>query len=95
MSIIEFTLRHRSPYANALGEAVRRRREQLGMTVRQAADRAGLQPFHWVRLELGAWVPDNNDPDAEAIADALDMNIVIIDWFALVSRIHQGKDQER
>ena len=90
MSIIKFNLRHQGPFANALGEFVRRRREKLGMTIRQAAELAGLEPFHWVRLELGAWIPDDDDPNAEAIADVLDMNSVILDWYALVSRTHQN-----
>jgi transcriptional regulator with XRE-family HTH domain len=89
MSIIEFRL-HRDPFANALGDCVRRRREKLGMTVRQAAERAGLKPFHWMQLELGAWVPDDNDPDQQVIADALDVNPVIISFYALVSRQHQN-----
>jgi transcriptional regulator with XRE-family HTH domain len=88
MSIIRFHL-HPDPLANALGEFVRGRREKLGMTVRQAADRAGLLPFHWIQLELGSWVPDDNDPDQEVIADALDMNPVIVSFYALVSREHQ------
>jgi transcriptional regulator with XRE-family HTH domain len=90
MSIIKFRL-HPDPLANALGDFVRGRREKLGMTVRQAADRAGLQPFHWIQMELGAWVPDDNDPDQEVIADALDMNPVIISFYALVSREHQDR----
>jgi hypothetical protein len=94
MSIIDFRyLQHKDPLANALGDFVRHRREKLGMTVRQAADLAGLQPFHWIRLELGAWVPDDNDPAAQAIADVLDMQIVIVDFYAMVSRIHQEQDQ--
>ena len=88
MSILKFRL-HADPLANALGEFVRGRREKLGMTVRQAADRAGLLPFHWIQLELGSWVPDDNDPDQEVIADALDMNPVIVSFYALVSREHQ------
>jgi hypothetical protein len=96
MSIIDFRyLQHKDPLANALGDFIRRRREQMWMTVRQAADLAGLQPFHWIRLELGAWVPDENDPAAQAIADVLDMNIVILDFYAMVSRTHQSREQDQ
>ena len=96
MSIIEFRyLRHKDPLANALGDFVRRRREKLGMTVRQAADLAGIQPFHWVRLEFGAWVPEDNDPECQVISDVLNMNIVIVDFYARVSRMHQEQDQNR
>ena len=96
MSIIDFRyLQYKDPLANALGGFVRERREKLGMTVRQAADLAGLPPFHWIRLELGAWVPDNNDPETQAIADALNMTVVIVDWYAMVSRMYQENEKDQ
>jgi HTH-type transcriptional regulator / antitoxin HipB len=52
-----------------LGEAVRHRREQLGITQAQLAERAGLQQPAVARFETGGTMP--TIPMLERLADAL------------------------
>jgi HTH-type transcriptional regulator/antitoxin HipB len=52
-----------------LGEAVRHRREQLGITQAQLAERAGLQQPAVARFEAGGTMP--TIPMLERLADAL------------------------
>jgi len=52
-----------------LGEAVRHRREELGMTQAELAERAGLQQPAVARFETGGTMP--TIPMLERLADAL------------------------
>lgn len=56
---------------------IRTRREKLGLTQQQAADKAGMPRPHWARLEAG----DRPDPQlstAEKVAHALDCSLTTI-----------------
>ena len=56
-----------------LGEAVRHRREQLGITQAQLAERAGLQQPAVARFETGGTMP--TIPMLERLADALGLRL--------------------
>jgi|SRR5215475_3112612 len=56
-----------------LGEAVRHRREELGITQAELAERAGLQQPAVARFEAGGTMP--TIPMLERLADALHMHL--------------------
>lgn len=56
-----------------LGEAVRNRREELGLTQSELARRAGLKQPAVARLEMGGTMP--SIPTLERIAEALQMRL--------------------
>ena len=56
-----------------LGEAVRQRREELGITQAQLAERAGLQQPAVARFETGGTMP--TIPMLERLADALGLRL--------------------
>ena len=56
-----------------LGEAVRHRREELGLTQAQLAERAGLQQPAVARFETGGTMP--TIPMLERLADALSLRL--------------------
>jgi HTH-type transcriptional regulator / antitoxin HipB len=56
-----------------LGEAVRHRREELGITQAQLAERAGLQQPAVARFETGGTMP--TIPMLERLADALGLRL--------------------
>jgi hypothetical protein len=72
-------------YRQLLGIAVRCRREQLGLSLDQAAYRAGVEAFMWFGLEEGAWVPEDT-ATLRSIADSLEASYIQVSFLALVSR---------
>ncbi|ACY99154.1 MULTISPECIES: helix-turn-helix domain-containing protein [Thermomonospora] len=58
-----------------LGEAVRLRREELGLTQAQLAERAGLKQPAVARFEAGGTMP--TIPMLERLAEALEMRLSI------------------
>ncbi|MEO3812434.1 helix-turn-helix transcriptional regulator [Sphaerisporangium sp. B11E5] len=58
-----------------LGEAVRRRREELGLTQAQLAERAGLQQPAVARFEAGGTMP--TIPLLERLAEALEVRLSV------------------
>jgi len=58
-----------------LGEAVRRRREELGLTQAQLAERAGLKQPAVARFEAGGTMP--TIPMLERLAAALGMRLTL------------------
>ncbi|MFE3452084.1 helix-turn-helix domain-containing protein [Nonomuraea sp. NPDC059194] len=58
-----------------LGEAVRRRREELGLTQAELAERAGLKQPAVARLEAGGTMP--TIPMLERVAEALEMRLSV------------------
>lgn len=75
--------------ALALASMVRRRRQNLGMSVERAADLSGLQVSEWCALESG-WVPDQFC-FLSAIAQTLDLGYLQLSFLAEVSRYNQIK----
>ncbi|RAY16005.1 XRE family transcriptional regulator [Actinomadura craniellae] len=58
-----------------LGEAVRSRREELGLTQAQLAERAGLKQPAVARFEAGGTMP--TIPMLERLAEALEMRLSV------------------
>jgi ribosome-binding protein aMBF1 (putative translation factor) len=58
-----------------LGEAVRHRREELGLTQTELAARAGLKQPAVARLEAGGTMP--TIPMLERVAEALDVRLIV------------------
>ena len=73
-------------YATALSRYVRRRREELGMTVEYAAKQAGMATSEWLVLESG-WAPTYRE--LRPIAEVLEVGVSQLTFLSLVSRCHQ------
>ncbi|WP_433499971.1 helix-turn-helix domain-containing protein [Sphaerimonospora sp. CA-214678] len=58
-----------------LGEAVRRRREELGLTQAELAERAGLKQPAVARFEAGGTMP--TIPMLERLAEALELRLSV------------------
>lgn len=58
-----------------LGEAVRRRREELGLTQAELAERAGLKQPAIARFEAGGTMP--TIPMLERLAEALELRLSV------------------
>ncbi len=58
-------------YAELLGESVRLRRLELGISIPEAADLSGITVFQWAALEYGLWIPEDG-PVMHAIAGTLE-----------------------
>ena len=54
-----------------LANCIRRRREELGLSVERAAQLTGIEISQWQALEAG-WVPDLESGLLEAIAETLE-----------------------
>lgn len=53
--------------------AVQARREELGLSIFEAADLSGLAVYQWAAVEEGCWVPENRNV-IRSIAGALETN---------------------
>jgi hypothetical protein len=73
-------------YATLLARYVDRRRRELGLSVEQAADLAGIEASQWVALENG-WLPDL--PLVQSIAGTLQVRWTDLDLMCLLSRCAQ------
>jgi hypothetical protein len=74
---------NRIHYATALARYVRRRRQELGMTVELSAKLAGIETSEWDALESG-WVPSDEEL-IWAIAGTLEVcqpQISLLAWFS-------------
>jgi transcriptional regulator with XRE-family HTH domain len=93
MSIVKSTNKTVKPNrihnALALASMVRRRRQNLGMSVERAADLSGLQVSEWRALETG-WAPDKFCV-LSAVAQTLDVGYLRLSFLAEVSRYNQIK----
>jgi predicted transcriptional regulator len=56
--------------AQLLAGCIRRRREELGLSIERAAQLTGIEPSQWQALETG-WVPDLESGLLGAIAETL------------------------
>ncbi len=74
-------------WSTLLADAVRARRDELGLTVDECALRADMHPSRWMAVERGAWIP-NERSEVRAIAEALHGDTTRLSFLALVSRQH-------
>src|SRR5947209_2568507 len=74
-------------HSRALADAVRTRRERLGLSIARAATSAGLLVFEWFAIEAGKLIPDQSDLDA--IAHVVQMSPTMASLLALISRENQ------
>lgn len=74
--------------AELLGESVRCRRIELGLSIDQAAELSGLCVFQWAALEHALWVPDDG-PALRAVTDTLQANYEMVSYCAAVSRANR------
>jgi transcriptional regulator with XRE-family HTH domain len=74
-------------WASALARYTAARREQLGLTVTEAAELSGLQISEWLGLEDG-WVPEDV-ATLRAIAGALRVRWMDYHTLAFLAECHQ------
>ncbi len=94
MQSISFVRRPICPkhYAELLGNSVRQRRIELGVSIAEAADLSGVTALQWAALELGLWIPEEG-PVMSAIAGTLEADPTALSFWAHVSRVHQPEQQ--
>jgi hypothetical protein len=73
-----------SLYAAPLARAIRERRNQLRLTLDQAARAAGFSLPQWIHLEVGTWIPDQFS-DMDAIAGVLGEGVATISFLCLLA----------
>jgi transcriptional regulator with XRE-family HTH domain len=67
---------------------VRRLREQLGLSVKRAAELSGMETSDWYALEAG-WVPSQDSGLVDAIAGTLECGHIQTSFIAEISRYNQ------
>ena len=67
---------------------VRRRREELGLSVERAAELSGMELSDWYALEAG-WVPSQESGLLDAIAGTLESGSRTVLFIAEISRYNQ------
>jgi transcriptional regulator with XRE-family HTH domain len=71
-----------------LASCIRRRREELGLSIERAAQLTGLEISQWYALEAG-WVPSEESGLLEAIAGTLEVSFPCVLFVADVSSAFQ------
>ena len=79
----------RAHLAFLLASCVRRRRQQLGLSLERAAELSGMQISEWCALEAG-WVPEQQSNLLHAIAGTLEACYLHAAFIAEISREHQS-----
>lgn len=74
-------------YASAFARYTRKRRAQLGLTVDDAAELAGMKLCDWAAMESG-WLPENQDV-IRAVAETLETAWPDLELLALFARSAQ------
>ncbi len=74
--------------AMLLARSVRRRRQELGLSVKRSAELAGMATSDWYALEAG-WVPSQESGLVDAIAGTLESGHMQTSFIAEVSRYNQ------
>ncbi len=77
--------------AMSMARYVRRRREQIQLSVPEAASLAGMDAIDWFAVE-GGWIPPESDCRLHAIADALNVCWEQIDFGAAFTRAAAERD---
>ena len=75
-------------FAMLLARGVRRRREELGLSIERAAQLSGMELSDWYALEAG-WVPSQDSGLVEAIAGTLESGYIQTSLIAEISRYNQ------
>ena len=78
----------RADWAMLLARNVRRRREQLGLSVKSAAELSGMESSEWYVLEAG-WVPSVESGLLDSIAGTLQACHIQLPLMAEISRYNQ------
>jgi hypothetical protein len=78
----------RADMAMLLARSVRQRREQLGLSVKRAAELSGRIVFDWYALEAG-WVPSVESGLLDSIAGTLQACHIQLPLIAEISRYNQ------
>ena len=78
------TLRHYA--SHMLAEAAYQRRQDLGLSVAEAAELSGLALSQWMALEEGAWIPEQDGPELLPLAQTLEVNEVCLYFWVVISQ---------
>ena len=78
----------RADWAMLLARNVRLRREQLGLSVKRAAELSGMETSDWYALEAG-WVPTVESGLLDSIASTLEACHIQLPLMAEISRYNQ------
>ena len=78
-------------YSRLFAEAVRRRREELGLSIAYAAHLSGLTVFEWLAIECATLIPIYPH-ELRPMAEALQVDYDKLFLSALVASMKQGKD---
>ena len=78
----------RADWAMLLARNVRRRREELGLSVNRAAELSGMETSDWYALE-GGWVPTVESGLLDSIAGTLEACHIQLPLTAEISRYNQ------
>jgi helix-turn-helix protein len=78
----------RADWAMLLAREVRQRREELGLSVKRAAELSGMETSEWYVLEIG-WVPSVESGLLDSIAGALQTCHIQLPLMAEISRYNQ------
>jgi hypothetical protein len=80
---------HRIYGALLFSRYVQRRREDLGLSVQEAAHISGMEVSDWCALE-GGRVPAKNDPLLCSVAETLEAHFLKVSLYAEISRYNQS-----
>lgn len=72
------------PDAYLFGNSVQGRRQELGLSVFEAADRSGMTVYQWAAVEEGCWVPNDRNL-LRAMAGTLEANAFMMLMVASLS----------
>lgn len=97
MSMTLFSILHRAAVrpnrqAEFLGDCIRQRRIELGISIAEAADLSGVTMWQWAAMEYGLWIPEDG-PILHSIAGTLEADYLALSFCALVSRVNQPEQQ--
>ena len=78
--------------AEFLGDCIRQRRLELGISSAEAADLSGITMWQWAAMEYGLWIPEDG-PVMHGIAGTLEADYPALAFCVLVSRVNQPEQQ--
>jgi hypothetical protein len=81
---------NRTMWASGLARYTGKRRQELDLTVAEAAEQSGLEVSEWCAMEEGGWVPEELNT-IRSIAASLQVRWTDLDCLAMIARHHQGR----